>query len=400
MVDTVELRYFSKKWFALFPGVTKPISASFLVAHYARRCRQRGPLRAALDALLGTAFHAWIPWRARMIQRKFGYDNDWRRRAVAIAHERFADPGDIALFRIEQADQLDAYVRRFEDAALNKLINLAGWRSDCVLMDKALFYARCAERGLPHPRVAAIVRENRVELFGGAPASDLLVKPARGEGGRGVVALDPGVAVTDFEALTAWLARRLRTRKGTWIVQERVSTHPVLRDVSLNALPTARLTTIVNEGGVPEPVYSVLRLAADPAAFVDNMKAGGILASVDLASGRLGPGCRGYGGGDYATHPATGAPIEGLILPDWEAAKALAVRAHREAFAGYTLIGWDIAFTPAGPVLIEGNGKPSMLLAQRGGRRGLGGQRYGELLAFQLERAASRQDRQGLGAQP
>jgi hypothetical protein len=40
-------------------------------------------------------------------------------------------------------------------------------------------------------------------------------------------------------------------------------------------------------------------------------------------------------------------------------------------------------------VLVEGNGKPGVLMPQRAGRRGLGGQRYGELLGFHLARAAA-----------
>lgn len=64
--------------------------------------------------------------------------------------------------------------------------------------------------------------------------------------------------------------------------------------------------------------------------------------------------------------------------------KALAERAHAEAFGDYALIGWDIAMTPEGPLLIEGNGKPGVLMPQRAARRGLGDGRYGQLLAHHL----------------
>jgi hypothetical protein len=64
--------------------------------------------------------------------------------------------------------------------------------------------------------------------------------------------------------------------------------------------------------------------------------------------------------------------------------KALAIRAHAEAFADYALIGWDVAMTTQGPLLIEGNGKPGVLMPQRAARRGLGQGRYGELLAHHL----------------
>ena len=149
--------YFLKKAFALYPGVVRPVSAGFLAAHYDRRRARRGPARALLDAAIGLAFRAWIPGRARRVQRKLGLDDAWRRRAIAIARARFADPNDIALFRIDRADQLDSYVRRFEDAALNKRINPRGWTAACVLADKPRFYARCAAAGLPHPRTVAML---------------------------------------------------------------------------------------------------------------------------------------------------------------------------------------------------------------------------------------------------
>ena len=146
------------------------------------------------------------------------------------------------------------------------------------------------------------------------------------------------------------------------------------------------MTTILGDADEPEVVNAVLRIPSDPAVAVDNMKAGGLLSAVDLDTGALGVACKGYGGGDYANHPVTGAAIPGRILPDWEAATALVIDAHRRAFSDYALIGWDVGFAPDGPILIEGNGKPGVLMPQRSGRRGLGAQRYGELLARQLAR--------------
>jgi hypothetical protein len=172
--------------------------------------------------------------------------------------------------------------------------------------------------------------------------------------------------------------------RGPWLVQSRIETHGALRDLALNALPTARITTILNEAHVPEVVSAVLRVASDPAAQVDNMKAGGLLCPIDLTDGVLGVACQGYGGTDHRVHPVTGATIAGRILPDWEQAKALVIDAHARAFGDYALIGWDVGFAPDGPILIEGNGKPGVLMPQRAGRRGLGGQRYGALLRLHL----------------
>ena len=369
--------YFLKKAYALYPGIVRPVSAPILLPHYRRRRRERGVARALLDAIAGLAFLVWVPWRAGAVQRKFGLDAAWRRRATAIARARFADPNDIALFRVESAEALDGYVRRYEDAAFNKAINPLGWTPQCALADKARFAARCRAAGLPHAETIAIATRSGVEWFGEPDGRGLVAKPTDGEGGDGLRMLGP---IADRAALTAALGGV----RGTVIVQPRVTPHPALADVALAALPTVRIVTILDEHGAPEVVSATMRLPSDPVAVVDNMKAGGLLAPVDLADGTLGLACKGYGGGDYRTHPVTGAAIPGRALPDWDGSKALVVRAHALAFADYALIGWDVAMTPGGPLLIEGNGKPGVLMPQRAARRGLCETRYGALLAHHL----------------
>lgn len=369
--------YFAKKAYALYPGVTAPVSGDFLAPHYARRRATRGPFRACLDAVVGLGFHAWIPFRAAKVQRKFGLPAAWRRRAVAIARARFADPQDIALFRIEVAADLDGYIRRFEDAGLNKQLNPKGWTRACALADKARFYARCRAAALPHPPTVAFIVDGRLTESADPAGRELVAKPADGEGGDGVVMLG---ACADLPVVTGALAGR----RGALVVQQRVAIHPRLADLALNALPTVRVVTILDEAGRPEVVSATFRFASVAEAAVDNMKAGGLIAAVDLETGALGPACKGYGGEDHALHPVTGAPIVGRVLPGWAEVTALAQRAHADAFADYVLIGWDIAMTPEGPILIEGNGKPGVLMPQRAARRGLGEGRYGQLLAHHL----------------
>jgi len=53
-------------------------------------------------------------------------------------------------------------------------------------------------------------------------------------------------------------------------------------------------------------------------------------------------------------HPITGMEIEGAVLPGWEALRTLALRCAR-LFRPLRTVGWDIALTPSGPVVVEGN---------------------------------------------
>jgi D-alanine-D-alanine ligase-like ATP-grasp enzyme len=65
--------------------------------------------------------------------------------------------------------------------------------------------------------------------------------------------------------------------------------------------------------------------------------------------------------------------------------KALAVKAH-STFPGRTIIGWDIAITEHGPLIIEGNRGPDMDLMQRFMDVGFcQDHRFGELIAHHLQ---------------
>jgi hypothetical protein len=380
--------YRLKKAFALYPGVRQPVSADFLADHYAHRRQSRSPGRAALDAAAGALFRLWVPVRARAVARRYGLGAEWARRAARIGRARFADPNDLALFRIERTDELGSFMRRFEYAAISKRINPACWREDCALADKARFYARCAEHDLPHPPVLATIERGWVTIADVPPPGPLAMKPADGEGGSGFRVLDwRGADAARFEAFLAKQPGLGRTR---WLVQPKLAPHPALAGIALSALPTARVTTIHDEAGRPELVTSVLRFPSVPDALVDNIKAGGLMAPIDPETGLLGPACRGKAAGEVEMHPVTGQLVAGLALPDWAEAKALALRAHADVFSDYVMVGWDIAFTPDGPVLIEGNGKPCIVVAQRATGRGIGETRFGALVRHHLAAADRR----------
>jgi hypothetical protein len=74
--------------------------------------------------------------------------------------------------------------------------------------------------------------------------------------------------------------------------------------------------------------------------------------------------------------------IVGHPLPLWTDTKALAIAAHR-AFADRVMIGWDIAITDDGPIIVEGNSSPDLDIVQRFGAP-VCNSRFGELLAWHL----------------
>jgi hypothetical protein len=83
----------------------------------------------------------------------------------------------------------------------------------------------------------------------------------------------------------------------------------------------------------------------------------------------------------------TGAAVAGRVVPLWPAIDALARAAHR-VFADRLLVGWDIALTPEGPVLLEGNSYPDTEFLQRVHDQPIGASPLGPLLAYHLDQLA------------
>ena len=91
--------------------------------------------------------------------------------------------------------------------------------------------------------------------------------------------------------------------------------------------------------------------------YVESGGMGTILTSVDMDTGELGPyafkNFEWHGDNIYIRHPDTGFEFAGFIVPHLEAAKDMAKAAA--AFLPFRLVGWDVAITEEGPILVEGN---------------------------------------------
>ena len=62
----------------------------------------------------------------------------------------------------------------------------------------------------------------------------------------------------------------------------------------------------------------------------------------------------GRGPATVETHPDTGEAFDGVVLPDWADARRMVCAAAKQ-FLPVRTLGWDVAFTPGGPIIVEGN---------------------------------------------
>jgi len=157
--------------------------------------------------------------------------------------------------------------------------------------------------------------------------------------------------ISDFNAKT--LKEEARKRNFD-IAEEFVYQHQDLQALSPNSLNTVRFVTQVTKENTVEIVGAMLRMGIHKQT--DNLSSGGIVCNIDINSGLI----ESNGVTFDITHPAyTFHPVSkqtfiGFQIPYWdnviELCKAAALK-HTENKS----IGWDVAITEKGPLLIEGN---------------------------------------------
>lgn len=149
-----------------------------------------------------------------------------------------------------------------------------------------------------------------------------------------------------------------------WLVQKYIKQHPFMLEINPHTVNTFRVITFVDAAGECKIHFAVLRLGRKGSA-ADNWDKGGISVAVDVETGTLGKGVfkPSYGGSWVTHHPDTGAPLVGRVVPGWAGILDVCKRAG-QALSGIRSVGWDIAMTPDGPVIIEGNATWSLPLAQ------------------------------------
>lgn len=173
----------------------------------------------------------------------------------------------------------------------------------------------------------------------------VIYKPLDGGQGKGIAVFD----VTDPDALAAELRAMPAGVVETWIRQ-----HPQMQALYPDAINPIRIQTI-NHGG--KPVCLCATITAGRSERFANASCHAIFALVDVQTSAVTTDGCDYDGNSYLVHPVTGIPLRGFQIPHWQEL----LRTVTEAAAlipeiGY--IGWDVAITEDGVVLIEGNNDP------------------------------------------
>jgi hypothetical protein len=223
------------------------------------------------------------------------------------------------------------------------------------VQDKGRFAQICATNGFPHVPTLAVFESGRQThpagpFFPEAPV--LWTKALRLSGGAGGAKwVRDGVVYCDAHG------RRVSTVslvsefcKQDCLVQPFVENHPDIAQVTNGALASLRIVTGLNERAEAEFVASLICL---PHGACETSVAG-IVCSIERETGRVRHAAF-QDGRRVECHPDTGLPIVGIDLPFWRESVDLVRRAHAAAFPRFAFLGWDVALTKDGPILLETN---------------------------------------------
>ena len=152
-------------------------------------------------------------------------------------------------------------------------------------------------------------------------------------------------------------------------------------------LACVRIVTALTEDG-PKVIRACWKIPAG-ANMADNYwRTGNLVAQIDLQSGRVLRVSSGAGLEIrfHEIHPDTAAPLTGFTIPEWPEMKQLAL-SGAALMRHIPLIGWDIAPSENGPMIVEMNETPDMFLVQLADRRGLLDQEFRSFMSFQARNA-------------
>lgn len=140
--------------------------------------------------------------------------------------------------------------------------------------------------------------------------------------------------------------------------------HPTIRRLvsSTGPVSTLRVLTVCDAGGEPRLLRTAVRLGR-AGSVVDNTQQGGLWCNVDTQSNTLRAGCTKKTFGLWQdgkpvleqVHPDTQQKLVGVEVPFAAQSIEIALRAQRMLAADAPTLGWDLALTESGPVLLEVN---------------------------------------------
>jgi len=183
----------------------------------------------------------------------------------------------------------------------------------------------------------------------GEELGKFIVKPRDASHGDGVEKIDAST-VEDWSALM----KKLKENDQE-LCEEIIQQHDGLNAIWPGSINTVRMVTILKDGKA-HVVAAYLRVGNGPRP-VDNFNNGGMVVPLDRETGIIQCAARDKAGNLFECHPGTGTKFAGTQVPMWAEINEL-LQGAAQVVPSVRYVGWDVAVTPDGPCLVEGNHYP------------------------------------------
>ena len=141
---------------------------------------------------------------------------------------------------------------------------------------------------------------------------------------------------------------------GPCVAEELINQHQLLAEYHPSSVNTVRITTFRYDSGDIDIIHPFIKFGQN-GAFVDNGGQGGIICKIDPDTGII-IAAVDETPKQYIYHPDTNKKILGFKIPFWNEAVKLA-KELSNVIPQVRYVGWDLALTDAGWVMVEGNEK-------------------------------------------
>lgn len=333
---------------------------------YYPECERKSKAQILKDQL----YFAWKYGYVEDFYYTYGFD---RVEMTREKMETYLTPYYPFLRRLDHLNFQNPYYDEYNGKMTCRVIN----------QDKFYFYLFLSRLGVRTPKVFCYIKNKRLlyvdESFtidNTKPVRDQLktifskdldvfVKPSDGMLGRGVFKLqiNDGTICVDGEQKSVEELIDI-ILSADYIVQERIIQHEKMSALCPSSVNTIRLQTLMDKGGDVIPFGPGVRIGR-VGSLVDNWALGGVFVGIDSETEKL----KDIGilkpqyGTKVTEHPDSHVLFKGYDIPYYKEAERIVVELHRLMYRSHS-IGWDIAITENGPVIIEGNDRWEISLIQ------------------------------------
>lgn len=254
-------------------------------------------------------------------------------------------------------------------------------RYHILIDDKIIFHDIMTHYGLPVPsryftfrggdfrQGADLITDKEVDsIIKGISDERIFVKRFTGGAASGVsifIRKEKGVYIdSDGDIVNAQMIRKKYAGQDFFFEKQLIQ-ESILSKFNPDTVNTIRVLTYKDK------VISAAVRFGGKGSFVDNTAKGGVAVSLDIYSGMLQSyGLREYDLTHYTEHPDSHIKFENTLVAQWPEVKAL-VEKTLKYLPYYKSVGFDVATTIEGPVIIEINTGAGIYLSQMGKDYGL-----------------------------